>query len=100
MVEHPVERVLLSAPPGCDGWKFEFLAKQVPGEARKKGHDRGRFNHSASQCVCNLYISSDDGVNQAGHTQKRITPQFERIAKAIVDPAQNDVDLLQSVDGL
>src|SRR3979490_2774872 len=100
MVEHPSERVLLSAPPGRDGWKFKLLAEQVRGEARKKWHDRSRLNQSASQGTCNLHVSSDNGVPQAGHPQERIAPQLERVAKAIVHPAQDDIDLLQPVHGL
>src|ERR1700679_1272159 len=100
MVEHPIERVLLPAPPGRDGREFELLAKQVAREAGKKRHDRSRFNHAASQCIGNLYFSSDDGVDQAGNTKKRIAPQLERIAKAIIHPAQNDIDLLQPIYSL
>jgi hypothetical protein len=99
MIEHPVERILLPAPPGRNGWKFELLTQEVHGEAGKKGHDRGRLNQSASQCVCDLDVSSDDGIHQTRHTQKRIAPQFEGIAKAIVHPTQDDIDLLQAVDG-
>src|ERR1035437_2299468 len=100
MVEHPIESVRLPAPPGRDGRKFELLAQQLRAEAGKKGHDRGRLNHTASQCVRHLHISSDDSVDEAGHAEKRIAPQFERIAKAIVHTTQNHIDLLQSVDGL
>src|ERR1700733_12493810 len=100
MVEHPIECVFLPAPPGCDGWKFELLAKQIRRQVGKKGHNRGRLNQTAPQCIGNLNISSDDGVDQAGHTEKRFAPQLERIAKAIVDPAQNDIDLLQPIYGL
>ncbi len=100
MVEHPIERIILPAPPGGDGRKFELLAQQLRAEAGKKGHDRGSLNHSASQRVCHLHISRDDGVDQAGHAQKRIAAQFERIAKAIVHAAQDHIDLLQPVDCL
>src|SRR5271166_1741345 len=100
MVEDPVQRVCLPTPPGRDGGQLEILVKQVPGEAREKWHDRGRLNQTASQCIGNLHVSSDDGVDQTGHTQKRIAAQFQRIAKAVVYPAQNDIDLLQTIDSL
>ena len=100
MVEHPIERVLLPAPPGRDRREFELLAQQLRGEAGKKRHDRSRLNQAASQGVGDLHVSGDDGVHQAGHAQKRIAAQFQRIAKAVVHPAQNHIDLLQPVDSL
>ena len=84
MVEHPIERVRLSAPPGRDGRKLQFLAEQMTSQAGKERHYRRRLNQTAAQCVGHLHISSDDGVDEAGNAQKRIAPQFERIAKAIV----------------
>ena len=100
MVEHPVQRVGLPAPPSRDGRKLEILAQQMPGQTGEKRHDRGCFNQTASQRICNLHISRDDRVDQAGHAQKRIAAQFQRIAEAIIHPAQNNIDLLQPVDSL
>jgi hypothetical protein len=51
MIQHPIERVRLPAPPGRDGRKLQLLAKQMPGKAGKKRHDRGRLNQAASQCI-------------------------------------------------
>jgi len=53
----------------------------MPGKAGKKGHDRGCLNQAASQCIGNDDVSSHDGVDQAGNTEKRFATQFERIAK-------------------
>src|ERR1039458_4078885 len=46
-----MECIRLSAPPGCDRWKFELLSSQISGKPGKKRHDGGRLNKAASQCV-------------------------------------------------
>src|ERR1035441_3864992 len=81
MVEHPIERVRLPAPPGRDGRKFELLAQQLRAEAGKKGHDRGRLNQTASQRVCHLHISSDDSVDEAGSSPAQPSWQGFSIAE-------------------
>src|ERR1017187_9688693 len=100
MVENPVERGRLPAPPGRDGRKFQFLSSQVSGKAREERHNSGGLNEATAQCICNLYISSNDCIHQARHAEQGIAPQLERVAKAIVHPAQDYMDLLQSIDGL
>src|SRR5580692_8279768 len=72
MIQHPIECVWLPAPPGRDGWKFQRLAKQVPGKARQERHNRGGFNQATSERVRHTDISSHDGVDQTGHTEKGI----------------------------
>ncbi len=72
----------------------------MPGEARKKRHDRGCLNQAASQRISHDDVSGYDCVNQAGHTEERIASQFERIAKAIIDAAQDYVDSLQPINCL
>ena len=99
MVEHPIECVLLPAPPSSDGGEFELLFQQLCGEAWKKGHDRSRLNQPASQGIGYLHISRNDGVDEARHSQKRVGSQFERIAETIVHPTQNHIDLFQPVNG-
>ena len=69
-------------------------------EAGKKGHDRGRLNHSAAQRVGNLHIAGDDCVDQPRHAEQRIAAQLQRIAEAVIHPAQDHIDLFQPVDRL
>ena len=38
-------------------------------------------------------------LQQTRHAQDRIVAQFQRIAKIVIDPAQNDVDLFQAAQG-
>ncbi len=69
-------------------------------QSRKKRHDGGRFDQSASQCVCNLHVSRNDRIDQAGDAEKGIAAQLQWIAEPIIDSAEDDVDLLQPVHGL
>src|SRR5580658_2554332 len=97
MIQYPVERVWLAAPPGRNGWKYQALAKQMLGKTGKKWHDRRRLNQAAPQCIGNDDVSSHDGVDQARHAEQRLAAQFERIAEAVIHSAQNYVDALQSI---
>src|SRR5580698_4229547 len=100
MLEYPFQRVRLTAPPGRDRREFEFFTKQMSRESGEKRHDRSRLDHAASECVCHFHIAGDDRVDEAGNSQKRIAAKFERIAKAIIHPAQNHINLFQPVDSL
>ncbi len=100
MIQHPVESIGLPAPPRCNGWELEPFACDVARKAGKKRHDRGRLNHAAAQRIGDSHISGDDGANEAGYAEERVAAQLKRIAEAIVDAAQNDIDLVEPVNGL
>jgi hypothetical protein len=100
MIQHPIQRVWLSTPPSRDGRELKRLAKQMCGKTGKERHNRGCLNQAASQCIGYNDVSSYDRVNQTWHTEKRIAPQFERIAKAIIDSAQDYIHSLQPINCL
>src|SRR5580698_1780253 len=100
MLDHPVEGIRLSAPPSRNGGKFKTLSGQVPGKPWKKRHDSSRLDHTAAKSVGDLHVSGDDGVDEAGHAKQRITTQLQRIAEAVVNPAENHIDAFQPIDGL
>ena len=69
MIEHPVQRVRLPAPPGRNRWQLQILSRHVPRKAGKKWHDCGSLNDPAAQRIGHAYVSSDDGADQAGHSR-------------------------------
>src|ERR1700722_17341639 len=100
MIENPVERVRLAAPPSCNGGKFETFSSHVSAKAGEKRHDSSGLDHAASQRIGDFHVACDNRIDETRHTQKRVAAQLERITEAVVYPAQNHVDPLQSIYGL
>ena len=57
MVQHPIQRVILAAPPGRHGRQFERLAQQLPRQAGQKRHDGGGLDHAAPQRVGHDHVA-------------------------------------------
>ena len=45
-------------------------------------------------------VAGADGIDQAGDAEQRVAAQLERIAEAVVEPAEDDVDRLQAFERL
>src|SRR5262245_58649134 len=97
MLQHPVPRIVLTAPPGCDRRQFEWLSQQFSSETRQKWHDGSGLNHTAAERISDYNIASVDCVHQTGYTEKRIPAQFQGIAETVIHSAQNHVHRLQAL---
>ena len=92
VVDYPIESVKTGRTTmSRNGLEFLRLSpRPVPVESRKKRHNRGGLDHPAAKAsIGNPHVSGCDRVDQARHTEKRITTQLQRITEAVVDPAQD-----------
>jgi hypothetical protein len=59
-----------------------------------------RLEKGAAQRIGHHHRAGTRRLQQAGHAQRRIGPQFQRVAPVVVQPAQHAVHRLQAFDGL
>ena len=95
VLKHVVHLFLLTTPPGRSRRQFEIFAQKIACHTGHKGHQPWIFEHTAAQWIDDRHILPPRRFQQSSHPQARICTQFERIAEAIIDTAQNDIDRLQ-----
>ena len=100
MLEHVRELPGLSTPPGGDRRQLQLLAEQVAAQTRQERQDGGRLDHPRAERVGNGYVAGPCRLDQAGDAERRIAAQLERVAEAVVEPAEDDVDRLQAFQRL
>ena len=95
ILQDEVAFALLAAPPGRHGGELELFTEKMPGDAGQEGHQAGVLEDAAADRVGDRHVTEPRRLQQAGHAEARILAQFQGIAEGIVDPAQDDVDLVQ-----
>jgi hypothetical protein len=96
MIDHVVHLLLLAAPPRRHRGHLQVFSQQVATQAGEESHEDGRFHQSGTERIGDGDIAGAGRLDESGSAEIRIGAQLERIAKRIVDPAQNDVDRLQT----
>ena len=89
----------VAAPPGGHRWQLEGLAEQSLGQPGQERDQAWVFEDPAAEGVDHRHRAQPAGLDQAGHAESRVAFELEGIAKPGVDPAQDDVDGLQSAQG-
>ena len=69
-------------------------------QARQKTEQRAGLEDAGTQRVGDQHAAAPRAVGQAGHAERRIAAQFERIAVVVVLAAQNRMHALEAADGL
>ena len=73
---------------------------RLPAQRRQKRHDRRRLDHARSERVGDRHVAGADGFDESGHAERRVAAQLERIAEAVVESPEDDVDRLQAFERL
>ena len=58
--------------------------------------ERGRLEHGHAERVRHEHVARAPGLHQAGHAERRVRAQLERIAEVVVQPPQDGVDALEA----
>ncbi len=95
-----VERPLLPAPPRRQTGQDQLFAEQLAAQPRQKRHQRLGFDHAAAERIGDGDRSGARRLKQPGDAEGGSAAQLQRIAVQIVDPANDEVDRFQPVDGL
>ena len=89
-----------ATPPGGQAGHQQGLAQEGLGDAGHEALNGGRLQKRAAQRIGHHHRAGTGSLQQAGHAQGRIGPQFQRIAEIIVQPSQHAVHRLQALDRL
>ena len=71
--------------------------------AAQRGQERGdggRLDDARTERIGHGDVARANGVHQAGDAECRIGPQLQRIAEAVVEPAEDHVHLTQPFERL
>lgn len=90
----------LAAPPGGQRRQGQFLAQQAPRQRRQEAQQRGRFEEGRARHVGDQQVAGADHLQQAGHAQGGVGPQFEGVEEGIVQPLDEAVHRPQALQRL
>ncbi len=99
VVDHVLKRRRLTAPPGSHRWQRQRLAQQAFADGGQKAQKRRRFKNAGAERIGDQYVARARRRDQAGDAEGRVGAQGGRIAILIVEPAQQRVDALQTLQG-
>ena len=100
MREHVVALARLAAPPGRDARNREILVEEVAAQARQEAQESVALDEPRAERVADRDLARASGLQEPGHADERVRAQLERIAELGADPAHDQVDGLQALDGL
>src|SRR5690606_21958296 len=100
MLDHVGERLRFTAVKGSDRRELELFSQELAAEPRQERRQRGRLEHAAAEGVRDHHAAGPDRVHEAGNAEQRIRTQAERIAVAVVEAPQDDVDPLEAAQRL
>ncbi len=89
------QRARVAAPIGGDRRTIELLAEQLATERRQVRNEAGALHDGAAHRIDDGHIASTHRLQEARDTCRAIGPNFERIARIVLQPAQDDIDRLQ-----
>ena len=100
LVDHEPQRLGLATPPGGHRRQEEVLIEQVPTEGRKECQEGRALEQARTEGVGDGDSAGSGGLHQAGNAEHRFRAQFEWVAVAVIDTAQDDVHRLQTLERL
>ena len=68
----------------------------MPAQAGQKGHERRALHEAGAERVRDGDVAGANGFHETGHAEHGVVAQFERIAKIIIDAAQDDIDAFEA----
>ena len=100
MRQHVLQIVGMSAPPRPGRRQEQLLVQETAAHlGQERGHGGG-LDDPRTERIRHRDVAGTNSVHQAGDAECRIGPQLQRIAKAVVEPAENHVHLTQPFEGL
>ena len=90
----------LTAPPGRHRRQQQLLAEQLAAERRQERQERRRLDHPGAERVGDDDVAGADGIDEPGDAEEGVAAQLQRIAEAVVEAAEDDVDRLQAFERL
>ena len=90
----------LAAPPGGQSGQLQCLAQQVVGQRGQKAQQRGRLQKGRPRRIGHQHIAGANGLQQSGHTQRRVRAQFQRVKVLVVHAFEQAVNGHQALEGL
>ena len=100
VLQHVVAFLFLAAPPRCDARHREVFVQEEAREARQEAQESVALDEAAAERVADRHAAGACGLEQARHAEQRVGAQLERIAELGADAPHDEVDGLQSLDGL
>ena len=100
IVQHVSAGLGSAAPPGLDGGEAEILTEEMFAQGGKKGQKGGRLEDAGAEGVGDGNGFFADGLEETGNPEIGTGEQFERIAEIVVDATEDDIDALQTAEGL
>ena len=90
----------LAAPPAGVRRQLQGLAQQPVGDAGPEGTQARALEHAGAGRVGQHQLAGAHRLHQAGHAQRRVRAQLQRVEPLVVDPAQQHMHLLQPAERL
>ena len=90
----------MSAPPRPGRRQEHLLTEETSAQLGQERSHGGGLDNSGTECVRHGDVTRANGFHQAGNAECGIGPQLQRIAEAVVEPAENHVHLTQPFECL
>src|SRR6188474_1332633 len=100
MVEDVLALALLAAPPSGQARHRELLVEEALAQARQEAQERVALHEPRAERIADRHLAGACGLHEPRHADQRIRAQLERIAKIGIDAPHDEVDALQTLDGL
>jgi hypothetical protein len=98
--QHGFERGALAAPPGGESRELELLADQPSRKAGQEAEQRGRFEERRARHVGHQHVAGANRLQQAGHAERGIGAQLQRVEELVVQPLDEAVHRAQALQRL
>ena len=98
--QHILQGCRFTAPPARNGRQLQFFAQQVTRQRRHEAQQRIRFKKARAWGVGHQHVAAAHGLQQAWHTQCGVGTQLQRVEPVVVDPLEQAVHGLQTLQGL
>ena len=97
--QHVLQRRLFATPPARNGRQLQIFAEQRLRQRRHEAEQRIAFQKARTRRVGHQYIAAAHRLQQAGHAQRGLGVQFERVQPQVVHPLDQAVHRLQALQG-
>ena len=100
VIENIVQILRPSAPPRPHRRQQQVFAEQMPTEVGLKRQDRSGFDDARSERVRDRHVAAPRGLDETRDAVRGVGAQLQRIAQAVVESAEDDIDRLEAIERL
>ena len=98
--QHRFHGCALAAPPGRQGRQLQLLADEASRQRRQEAQQRRRLEEGRARHVGHEHVAGTDCLQEAGHAERGVGPQFERVEELVVQPLDEAVHRAQPLQRL